>query len=265
MTPLVEGQPLPALSALMRGLVYGDGVFRTLSVRRGHVVAAERQWSILAEDAARLRMAVAPLNTWMDDSLRALEASPEAGVLRWIAVRATDGRGYGSTTAQTLRVVDAARAPPPPSGPMRCVFGDQVLPIVTELAGIKHLNRLPQVLASRDWPAAVDETLLCDAGGHLACGSRSSLFWVVADRLLTPTMTAGVDGFVRRWLRAQAPLLGLSWTEVAAPPSVLQHADEVLIGNSVMGIQPVASLGHWTFPAPGPVCRLLQAAYEGLR
>ena len=63
------------------------------------------------------------------------------------------------------------------------------------LAGIKHLNRLEQVLASRDWPDGVDEAMLGDDRGQPVCATRANLFWVRHGVLHTPALDrCGVAG-----------------------------------------------------------------------
>jgi 4-amino-4-deoxychorismate lyase len=129
------------------------------------------------------------------------------------------------------------------------------------LAGAKHLNRLEQVLASRDWPDGADEGILCDAEDHAICGTRSNLFWVREGRLGTPPLdTCGVRGVMRhtilelaRQQNLNVELRDLHWT-------ALQQADEVFVCNSLIGLWPVRWLGERALAAPGPVTALLLKA-----
>ncbi len=263
MTVQVSGQPVPALAPLMRGLVYGDGVFRTLRVRQGRVVAVADQWALLQADAHRLGIDIDPLEQWLADSAPLLETAPPLAALRWIAVRANEGRGYRPVSAASVRVVDLSAVVPPAAEPLRIFISPQPAVEQPGFGGIKHLNRLPQVLASHGWPDGMDETVLCDADGHLVSGSRSTLFWVEGGRLFTPVVAAsGVQGFVRRWVLRTALEHGLEVAEVRVDPVALTTASEVLLGNSVMGLQAVGSVDECRFEAPGPVARMLMPAFE---
>src|SRR3546814_14991121 len=83
------------------------------------------------------------------------------------------------------------------------------LAVQPALASIKHLNRLEQVLASRELRDGVDELLMCDHDGHLVGGLRSNLFWVHDGRLLTPILDrCGVLGTMRARVRSEARRVG---------------------------------------------------------
>lgn len=135
------------------------------------------------------------------------------------------------------------------------------------LAGIKHLNRLEQVLARREWDdPAIAEGLLCDEHGQVIEGVMSNLFVVAQGRVLTPNLSeCGVAGIMRAYLLAQSQALG--FTSVVAPLSQagLYEAEEVLLCNSVIGIWPVAQIdrdGQWHTLPVGPVTRHLLAQVE---
>ena len=75
------------------------------------------------------------------------------------------------------------------------------------LAGLKHLNRLEQVLARLEWSdPGIAEALLFSSSGALVSGSMSNVFLVHGGRLATPRLDrCGVAGVMREVVLAGWP------------------------------------------------------------
>ncbi len=255
---LFNGAPAPDL-ALHRGLHYGDGVFRTCLIYRSQIIDIQEQCDTLNTDAARLGIA----------SVAAPELAREAGelarghdraVLKMTLLRAGTARGYRPDGRAADRLLCRYLAPVFPAAAwergVTAVRSSFRLAAQPALAGIKHLNRLEQVLASRDWPPGTDEALLEDEAGRPVCGTRTNLFWVSAGVLHTPVLDrCGVAGLMRRKILALAERTGLKTDIRAGTWGELDAADEMFLTNSLVGIWPVAACGAWRRPAPGPVTR----------
>lgn len=131
------------------------------------------------------------------------------------------------------------------------------------LAGLKHLNRLEQVLARRELSGMADEILLCDNLGRPHSLSSMNLFARFGRQLWTPAVDrCGVAGVTRRLiLEAWLSGSGLTPCHQALSLARLAAADEVFAGNAVAGILPVACLGvvHWPV---GEATRYFQACYR---
>lgn len=246
-----------------RALHYGDGVFRTLLHWRGAPLDWQRQMDKLAADCSALALDV-PDAALLRQEVDAAAVGAEAAVVKIIVAREAGGRGYRSTSSVAERWVIAY--PPPPAGAqardgIRVDVADLQLSAQPKLAGVKHLNRLEQVLASRDWPQDIDERLLCDERGQLVCGTRSNLFCVSGGRLLTPALDrCGVTGIMRGKLIELARTLGIEVVVAALEPSALRDADEVFVCNAVIGLWPVRELDAKRWPIPGPLTRRLMQA-----
>jgi 4-amino-4-deoxychorismate lyase len=139
------------------------------------------------------------------------------------------------------------------------------------LAGAKHLNRLEQVLARREWNgSAVREALMCDQEDFVVEGVMSNVFVVHAGKLLTPRLDrCGVRGVMRARVLRAAAQLGLEAEEARFGLERVVAADEIFLTNSLIGIWPVAELEGHRF-RPGPVTtalmerlRVLEADYVG--
>jgi 4-amino-4-deoxychorismate lyase len=261
---LWNGQAASGESLLSRGLHYGDGVFRTMLAIDGEPRMLDRHLEALERDALQLRMQPPP-GALLAAECRRLAAGHARVVLKLMLLRKAGGRGYRPDHDDCDRLLLLSEAPQyPPSfvtQGIRAFRSPVILAQQPLLAGAKHLNRLEQVLASRDWPDGVDEGILCDAEGHAVCGTRSNLFWVRDGRLGTsPLGACGVRGVMRhrilelaRQQNLNVELRDLSWT-------ALQQADEVFVSNSLIGLWPVRSLGDRMLAAPGAVTSVLLQA-----
>ena len=128
------------------------------------------------------------------------------------------------------------------------------------LAGIKHCNRLEQVLARRECTDPdISEALMFSSTGALVSGTMSNVFLVRASKLLTPGVDrCGVAGVMRGVVMEIAAAAGLSVEERRLDESDLTAAEELFLTNVVLGIRPVREL-EGRRVAPGPVTRRLQA------
>lgn len=261
---LFNGEPCEGGWTATRALHYGDGVFRTGLVVDGRLVDRDRQLSKLADDAATLDLDIpAGLATRVDSVC----AQAGEAVLRITLSRAGNGRGYRPGGRACDELLELRPLPDEPAA--RWIHGITMgwspilLGIQPRLAGIKHLNRLEQVLASRDWPLDQHEVLMCDAEGRVTCGSRTNAFFVIDRILVTPDVSrAGVAGMMRDKLVELARDEGIGCELGLVSPDEVRHASECFVSNSVLGIWPVQRIGTLEFEAPGPVTRALAARLQ---
>ncbi|WP_305856134.1 aminodeoxychorismate lyase [Balneatrix alpica] len=244
---LVNGQPATAISVQERGLAYGDGLFETLKVAAGHLCFWSYHWLRLQQGMQRLGMLI-PVDfedQLLADIRRALASVQEPDlVLKLIITRGAGGRGYLATTDLELtRVVMLSQHKPMERAQRRqgikvglCQTALARQPL---LAGIKHLNRLEQVLARREW-AATDwqEGLVCDTQANLVSGTLSNVFLFLDGRWQTPSIEyAGIAGTRRRWVLERWPV-----QENQLLAEQFQAVEQGFICNALMGIVPIAEL-----------------------
>ena len=111
------------------------------------------------------------------------------------------------------------------------------------LAGIKHLNRLPQVMARAEWETDYAEGLMCDEAGFVIEGTMSNVFAVIDDTLITPDLShSGVAGVMRAEVMRAASTCGLPWREDWITRARLETADELFLTNSIIGVWPIRTL-----------------------
>lgn len=244
-----------------RALQYGDGVFRTMLAWDGQVHDLDRQLARLRRDAAALDLD-APDEALLRAELAALAQAAPRAALRLTLSRRDGGRGYAPATRACDRLLGAR---PLPDHPADCWiqgidagWSPVLLGVQRRLAGIKHLNRLEQVLASRDWAPDQREALMCDVEGRVVCGTRSNLFFVIENILVTPDLgLAGVAGMMRSKLIEVAHANGLDCETGTIAPDEVRHASEAFACNSLIGIWPLRRIGSLQLPAPGPFTRQL--------
>lgn len=245
---LVNGRLTNLVSAGDRGLLYGDGVFRTLRVTAGRALWWPEQYAKLASDAARLAMLCPPCVDWEADIAACLNAAGyQDGVLRLTLTRGEGRRGYALPNIPTpMRLVQFSPLPADlDSAALGKVHRCRLrLALQPALAGVKHLNRLEQVLARAEWSdPAIAEGLVCDAEDRLMSGVSSNLFLMRGGVLLTPRLDyCGVAGVARDRLIARAPALGHPVTVTDLSFADLDAAEAVFLCNSVRGLRWVAEM-----------------------
>ena len=250
--------------AQSRGLHYGDGVFRTMLLWQGAVPDLRRHLNVLERDAARLALLPPPREV-LEEEIASLCADEEAGVIKLILSRRAGGRGYRPAGDDCDRLLLRLPAPKYAAAHweqgIRCGLSPVRLADQPLLAGIKHLNRLEQVLASRDWPEGAEELFVCDARGLVVSGTRSNLFRVSEGCLRTaPLERCGIRGMMREKILELAEQLQIPVYFDEPTPDLLRQADEIFVSNSLIGLWPVRDFDGAALAAPGPLTRRLAAA-----
>lgn len=267
---LVNGEMQDRLSSLDRGLLYGDGVFETLAVSGGQPRFWRRHMRRLQEGCQRLDIRPPDTDRLRAEALRLIPGT-EACAFKLIITRGRGGRGYAVPAAtQPTRILQLwplpAQAATGADSGMAVRFCRQRLGTNPALAGIKHLNRLEQVLARREWgDPAIHEGLLRDLSGNVIEGTMSNLFVFDGTTLLTPDLTrCGVAGIMRSVVIELAGQLGVETAIGELQPGDLAAADELFLTNSLIGIRPVVRLEQTAYRA-GPFVRELQAQLAALK
>ncbi len=259
---LIDGVEARALPLADRGVAYGDGVFETMRAIDGRVPLWPLHLARLAEGCQRIGLQLPEVSLLLAESARALAAAPCA-VLKLVLTRGDGGRGYAPTIpSRTRRVLMRYPVPPPSTAPsgLRLGWCTTTLPRDPQLAGIKHLNRLHQVLARIEVDAlGVDEGLCCDDRDQVICATAANLFARIDGQLRTPDVgDCGVAGVARAAL-LQDPQFGGSIQVGALARADLARAQEIFLSNAVRGVMPVRQLGDRAVAA-GESAALARAA-----
>ncbi len=264
---LVNGRSADSVDARDRGLAYGDGVFRTLRTQDGRPLWWRDHYVKLAADCAALMLPCPDDDVLHTEICRVATAG--TGVVKIVLTRGAGARGYAPPSVQpATRVVFSAPLPAHAQigAPDAIVARWCTLRLARQprLAGIKHLNRLENVLARAEWTdPTIFEGLLCDDLDTVIGGVMSNLLIARDGELHTPDLNeCGVAGVARARLLQAAPRLGIRVHIGRLLPADILAADEVMICNSIIGVRRVATLDGTTWLPAGWATLLNSALNE---
>ncbi len=266
---LINGRPGHRIDVFDRGFQYGDGLFETLLVADWQPLHWLAHLARMEEGCRRLGLPM-PDQDLLHQEARQLCRERSQGVLKILLTRGVGGRGYRPPVPAVLTRVISLH--PLPSDietrrreGLRLRLCQTPLGVNPWLAGIKHCNRLEQILARCEWDDPdIHEGLMCDVNGWLVEGTVSNLFWLRKGTVYTPKIDrCGIAGIVRGWVMERLRTWHAVVREVRVLPECLLEAEEVFVTNSVMGIVPVT---EWVcrnrlWPV-GRMTRRLQSAFR---
>ncbi len=260
----VDGRATDTVSVLERGLHYGDGLFETIACPQGVPRFLELHLERLRAGCERLHIET-PAAAALAREVHALLTPGVCAVVKLLVTRGVaQQRGYATTGRERPSRIALRYAWPVPATEaardgVRVRLATLRLGENPLLAGLKHLNRLEQVLARAEWhDPDIAEALLFSSSGRLVSGTMSNVFLVRDGRLVTPRMDlCGVAGIMRRVVLQEAPACGIIASEEVLSLEDLQGAQEVFLTNALTGIRPVRELAGMTLK-PGPVTQRLQ-------
>ncbi len=253
-----------------RGCQYGDGLFETIAVKQGKAEFLDEHLQRLAEGARRLAISCPSSQQWQAD-IDALIKGQNQAVLKLILTRGQGGRGYASP--EEPEVTRIAMLYPWPGYPSQnreqgvnvrfCATPIAIQPV---LAGLKHLNRLEQVLARNEWrDNSITEGLMQDIHGRVIEGTMSNLFLIKDDALHTPDLSGcGVNGIIRQQVIKLAKERQILTVTGEYRREDVESADGLFLTNSLMGIWPVRQVEGTSFGIP-LIIRQLQEALDSVR
>jgi 4-amino-4-deoxychorismate lyase len=245
---LVNGTYADAITTTDRGLQYGDGVFETLLVNNSTIV----DWSL---HSARLIRGCKVLGFHFSDIelchqetcrlIADIANHVDRCIIKIIVTRGQGGRGYlPPNNPKPNRII--SRYPLPNYPQSYYQQGIELFLCKTrlaqnpQLAGIKHLNRLEQVLARQELPENFQEGLVCDFDHFVIEGTMSNVFMVKNKTLFTPSLDlCGVEGIQRENILMLAKQQGIPFHIKNIDLEEIQQADELFLTNSIIGIWPV--------------------------
>ncbi len=265
---LVNGEISTLVATTNRGLNYADGLFETLVVHHGRPRRWQAHMDRLGSGCERLGLPM-PSQAVLLREVQTVSAGLPDAVVKIVLSRDGQGRGYMPPENSTcVRIVSAHAYPDGIIETARTGVKARIcalrLAIQPALGGIKHLNRLEQVLASAELrDTGVAEGILLDQEDHVISAIAANIVLVIENRLFTPRLErCGVRGVVRGQI--------LSGFEARCEQrrimvDMLQEADEVFICNSVRGVVPLTAIGDQEY-AIGPLTREVQSwLHEGVK
>jgi 4-amino-4-deoxychorismate lyase len=252
-TYLVNGSFSHTISPLDRGLAYGDGVFRTLKIVNGLPEQWPAHYQKLVADCGALGIVCPSAELLMSDFQQLFNVD-EVAVAKIIITRGEGERGYTPPAITApMRLVIKSAMPQYPAE--RFTEGVNLHVCETRLAhqprlaGIKHLNRLENVLARMEWrDSDIADGILLDMDGHVIECTSANIFARFGDTLITPSLVqCGVAGITRQRILDFAYTLQLKSKIETFDLKKFLSADEVVICNSLYGAWQVRNVQDKTW------------------
>ncbi len=257
---LINGTESESLGISDRGFQYGDGVFETIFVKDGIPLFLDRHLHRLADGCRRLAIKTPDFLNLAQES-KQLCQDQDCGILKIIVTRGQGGRGYRYfPDALASRILSLYPKPDYPVKLQEKGVNIRVcsarLGINPLLAGIKHLNRLEQVIARAEWrDPEILEGIMCDSNDRVVEGTMSNLFFVKDHLLCTPDVeSCGVAGVMRARIIDIAQQNGLPIKIVQIKVEDLIDAEEIFLTNSVICVWPVVRMDNYSYKI-GPITR----------
>ena len=257
---LVNGKQQHSIAISDRGVQYGDGLFETIEINNGHPVFFNQHLKRLNAGCKRLKIP-SPDPALLIDEARFILQKSSTAILKLIITRGVGGRGYlQPSKIEPTRIFSLYPYPDYPDTyeqhGINAIFCQHKLGHNPELAGLKHLNRLEQVLARSEWQdKTIQEGLMLDISEHVIEGTMSNLFLVKNDVLYTPILNmCGVNGILRQIIIELAATQGINIIESTFKKKDILSADELFVTNSIIGIWPIKTLEHKNYTI-GPFTR----------
>ena len=255
--------PMPISACKDRGLAYGDGVFETVAVTNGCLEHWDAHIERLQSGLCTLSIDAPKAGFWEECKQQA--GQYKKAVFKIIATRLSGGRGYSPGEEVLSSCHMRVFVYPYPS---RWDDGQQSISLALcktiihehpSLIGLKHLNRLANVLASKeliDLPQ--QEGVMLNMNGDILEGISSNIFWVAEGVLYTPDLSSGgVCGVAREWIMQNFEVK----TGVFKLMSLIR-ADEVFVCNSIQGVVAVRSLDNTHWKIPGLLTQKISQAWS---
>lgn len=260
----VNGEPSESLLGRDRGLQYGDGLFETLSVREGVALLLDQHIDRLSRDSQRLGLSGIDFDALNSEIHSALKSKETNGVLKILITAGAGGRGYyRRASCVPNRILSLHDLPPHPAAHWQKGINLRTcaarLSRNPQLAGIKHLNRLEQVLARNEWhDADTVDGLMQDVDDNVVETINCNLFSVLQGVVLTPDLEySGVSGIMRAEILKLCEREKIQTNIGIMNLEDLYSADEVFVTNSVIGVWPVKQIDQQQFNV-GPITTMLQ-------
>ena len=250
---LINGLEQDTLPASDRATQFGDGCFTTARILEGDVCLLDAHLRRLQDACQTLLI---PFTQWeiLEHEMRQLASGKTSGVLKVIISRGSGGRGYSGAACQHPTRILSVSAYPAHYARWREEGVTLTLSPVRPgrnpmLAGLKHLNRLEQVLIRTHLEQTdADEALVLDSEGFITECCAANLFWRKGNVVYTPRLDqAGVNGIMRQFCIRLLAQSSYQLVEVQASLEEALQADEMVICNALMPVMPVRACGDVSF------------------
>lgn len=265
---IVNGEIDDQVSVYDRGLAYGDGLFETVLCINGNLLLWERHLERLDNSLAKLQIQPYDSGALLPLIQPHLSTDGEQ-IIKITVTRGVSQRGYSvpdTAAANTIIYISdkPTMTPDWSATGIKVKFCETRLGYQPKLAGLKHLNRLEQILAQMELADSdCREGVMLGYEGEVVEAIRHNLFLVKNGELFTPDLTnCGVTGIMRTFIIEGARELDLPVSIGRIAVSQLLRADEIFLTNSINGIWPICELDGTSLTTGEVTCLLMDKVVE---
>ena len=259
---LIDGEVESKISIFNRNMQFGDGLFETCVSKGNNILFWQRHLSRLNKGCEKLNIKKIAESVWLEDIKKALSFSLEKNcIIKLILSRGNSLRGYSySEDIEPVRVVIVSEIKKTKSKySVSLEYASSGFHSNPKLAGIKHCNRLEQILARAS--IVEDEAIMLDENQNIISVTQGNIYFIFGNKLLTPKLDrCGVVGSRRSLILELAKSINLEVDEDTISIEQAEKANEVFISNSLIGIQSVSSIGSY-YLNNNPLTKEIKAAY----
>lgn len=244
-----------------RGLTLGDGLFETMLVVNRTPLWANMHLARM--ESAAQELGISFDRQKIDDGIAAVlgNATDQHHALRVTLTRGSGGRGLpGNGATPSLLITAEPFDPALMFLPASLLTATVRRSTASPAARLKTLSYIDNIAAAREAAArAMDDALMLNTEGRVACTSIANIFMLKGTKLITPSRDQAIlTGVMRQALLAAAHHLGLATEERPIKPAELLKADAVFLTNSLRFVRPVKSIDQQML-ATADLARLVDA------
>ena len=262
---IINGEAKSNISIFNRNMQYGDGLFETCVAKDNKVLFWKNHFARLNNGCERLNIKKIANSVWLEDIKKALSfASEKTCIIKLILSRGNSLRGYSySRDIEPVRVVIASQMNEYKAKEnFSLEFASNGFHSNPNLAGIKHCNRLEQIMARTNMLA--DEAIMLDENQSIISVTQGNIYFIFGNKLVTPKLDrCGVIGSRRSIILELSRLINLEVDEDTISIEQAKKANEVFVSNSLIGIQPVTSIGSYCLNK-NPLTEKIRDAYTSI-
>lgn len=242
----INGQQQRYIDASDRAIQFGDGCFTTIAIKNTKPLLLSAHIQRLQQGCSALYL---PEPDWISLKNHLIDIAAltqDNSVIKVIISRGSGGRGYSPKGLTKATVITSLASYPDHYEKQQnngiCL---EISPILlgqnAQLAGIKHLNRLEQVLIKYHLETTnADDVLVCNHDGYLVEANAANIFWRKGNDIFTPDLSlSGVNGIMRQVVIQFALKMQWGMNIVNVTTETLYDADEIWLTNTLMPVIPV--------------------------
>jgi 4-amino-4-deoxychorismate lyase len=242
-----------------RALNYGDGCFSTMLSKKGRIELLDRHIVRLLTDAKRLHILNKDVSLSVTDLKQLINTfaannyeinknnnETEWQIIKLLIARGDSDRGYAPALNSYPVLLPSAQSYFPVAN-RSIVIGLAKITLAEQpvLSGIKHLNRLEQVMAKIELADndRVDDLVLTNVKGIMIELTSSNLFYCINGQWHTPCLEkAGVNGVMRQFILDYMKRNQIHCVVCEMNVLALSSAQSVFSCNAVTHIVPVSGI-----------------------